>query len=131
VRFEGGIEHLGTRVDRREYRGGEPIRFNYEWRAVKPVRKEYEVFVHVEREGKTVFQQDHLFEAGARSVRSWSPGEVIKEEFLAAIPDGAPAGRYEVYVGLIDPNSRETVPASGEGATRDNRVRVAAFEVKG
>ncbi len=129
--FDGGIEHRETRLDKASYRRGEAVRFQYEWRAVKPVRKEYEVFVHVEREGRTVFQQDHLFEGGARSVRAWPVGQIVKEAFLAVIPEDAPAGRYEVHLGLIDPNSRETVPASGEGAVRGNRIRVAEFEVKG
>jgi hypothetical protein len=129
VRFEGGIEHLGTRVDRGDFRRGEPIRFQYAWRAVKPIRKEYEVFVHVEREGKTIFQQDHLFEGGARSVRSWSPGEVVTEEFIARIPEDALPGEYAVYVGLIDGNSREPVTLSGvTGGGR--RIAAAAFSIR-
>ncbi|HLG72674.1 MAG TPA: glycosyltransferase family 39 protein [Chloroflexota bacterium] len=91
-----GYQFFGTDV-----RVGQPILFALQWQASGPIAERYKVFAHlVDPQGRTVTQRDDEPVANTRPTTSWKPGETIADNYGLVVPRGAPAGAYQVYVGL-------------------------------
>ncbi len=99
--WEGGIELLDARINKKWFRRGDPIQLTLYWRTDRRVERSYTVFVHVERDGERT-QHDGWPANGARPTISWRPGEIIEDRHLIEIPYWLPAGVYPVSVGLYD-----------------------------
>jgi hypothetical protein len=71
------------------------------WRAEKDIPESYKVFVHLlDANGVPRAQADVIPVNGTRPTWSWSPGEVIADEYVLIIPSDLPAGTYRLTTGL-------------------------------
>jgi hypothetical protein len=100
------------------------------WQAVRPVNKDYKVFVHlIGEDGRMVAQKDQDPGGGGYPPRFWEVGETVTNsyEFSSA---NLPPGRYSIMVGMYDPASGErltAVDATGRELA-DRRVILRSFE---
>jgi hypothetical protein len=91
-----GYQFFGTDV-----RAGQPILFALQWQASGPIAERYKVFAHlVDPSGRTVTQRDDEPVANTRPTTSWKADETVTDNYGLVVPRGAPAGAYQVYVGL-------------------------------
>jgi hypothetical protein len=90
------------------------------------MRRDYSVFVHFD--GPSRFQADHAPAGGRLPTSRWIETEIVRDEFTATIPAGAPAGSYDVTVGLWDPAGRRHLRRGwfGPDQARVFSVRVAS-----
>lgn len=78
------------------------------WRAQQPMHKDYTVFSHLlgptnPRTNTPLWgQNDHLPCAGSYATTKWAPGEILAEDFLIVVDKSAPAGSYQIEVGLYE-----------------------------
>lgn len=88
------------------------------WRTDVPVEDSFHMFAHVVDEvGTLVAQGDAVPGDGLLPLTGWTPGEPVEDRFAIRLPDYLPAGSYEVWVGLYDPDSglRLTVTEGAQG----------------
>jgi hypothetical protein len=80
--FEAGIELLGWHAKTVD---GE-TRLQLRWRALRPLDKDYTVFVHLERDGTVVAQDDRTPGAGYYYTTWWRPGDEIVDAHVLQAP---------------------------------------------
>jgi hypothetical protein len=89
------------------------------WQATEDLRADYTVFVHLAGEdGRLVGQHDGMPEDGFFPTSAWDPGEVVVDEHQFDIDLGAPAGDYQLRVGLYRLETGERLPVRGSDGQR-------------
>lgn len=102
---------LGYRVDPSEVRAGEPFTVTLIWRAGPTDDIPRSVFVHIappDAPSPLVAQHDGWPALSARPTHTWVWGEIITDPH--PLP-GLPAGKYQIRVGLYDPQG-ERMPVT-------------------
>jgi hypothetical protein len=81
---------------------GKALRMNLEWQALKPMAKDYTVFVHaIGPDGVLWGQHDSMPRDGAAPTSGWQPGAVISDTMRLELKADAPSGPgYSYPVGL-------------------------------
>ena len=75
----------------------------------------YTVFVHLlDAQSHTWGQRDNLPVEGTYPTTGWLPGEVVVDEYEIVVDEAAPAGEYEIEVGMYDLATMLRLPASDE-----------------
>ncbi|MDP2937569.1 MAG: glycosyltransferase family 39 protein [Dehalococcoidia bacterium] len=81
------------------------------WEALSSTPQPYKVFVHLLGPNATLWgQHDAEPAGGSRPTTGWHAGETIADKHGLLIPPGTPPGKYEVEVGLYDPNTGRRLP---------------------
>ncbi|HEX5415366.1 MAG TPA: hypothetical protein VFZ25_06855, partial [Chloroflexota bacterium] len=97
------------------------------WRAANNFGVSYKVFTHlVGPDGQIRGQKDSLPLDGAAPTTSWAPGEFLTDRYEIPIDTDAPAGMYQVIVGMYDGNTGARLPISGGKA---DQIVVTKVEV--
>ena len=97
------------------------------WRAAGPGRLSWTVFAHLlDAENRVWGQHDGLPGAGKAPSTGWAEGEVVEDGHEIVVKPDAPAGDYEIEVGLYDGASGERLPLA-EGGDRVilGKIRIA------
>lgn len=79
--------------------GGEAGRLHLAlyWQALAKMERDYTVSVRLKAEGQSIAQQDHSPVWGAYPTRRWTPGEVVRDDYLPDLPPGTkPDGLWVV-----------------------------------
>lgn len=80
--------------------------FAFNWQTSEPVQDSFIVFTHiVDEQGNLVAQRDSIPGNGLLPLNSWAVGEIITDQFAITPVDALVQGRYQVRVGLYEPNS--------------------------
>jgi tetratricopeptide (TPR) repeat protein/4-amino-4-deoxy-L-arabinose transferase-like glycosyltransferase len=129
-RFADGLTLLGYDLPKAQVKPGGKLAVNFYWRAWQKVPLDYTVFLHLRGPGRTL-NYDHHLDHGRMAMTALRPGQVVREDFTLEIPSDAPPGKYEVVLGLWDPNlAPEAVEVvQGEDAGRRD-VTLATVEVR-
>ncbi len=101
------------------------------WRADKPVREDYTVFVQLlDAEGRLVTQHDGQPLQGYLPTGDWSPGDVIPDWHRLPLPSDLPPGFYQLVAGmyLLETMDRLPVHAARLPST-DDSVALALLEI--
>lgn len=102
ARFEGGLELLEWRTSATE---DGSTQLDLRWRAVQPLSKDYTVFVHVERDGTTIAQDDRTPGAGYYPTGWWRPGDEITDTHVLNAPYDPT--EHRVWVGWYELGSMQ------------------------
>jgi hypothetical protein len=109
------LEHAALQV-------GDTLQLVLYWRAQSPVTARYTVFTQLfDPTGQLVAQQDNWPVMGLAPTDSWQPGIIVRDPYILALPDQAPAGDYQLWVGLYDSAGRQTLTLP-TGEQRDHLV---------
>jgi len=108
-----GYTMLADRVE-----SGQGVPLVLFWRAQQPMQKEYTVFTHLlggdnpRIHAPLWGQRDSPPCSGGYPTTRWSIGETMAEDFLIVVDKDAPAGVYQIEVGLyeLDGGTRLTLP---------------------
>ena len=96
---------MGHQIEPTTIPQGGRFRLTLIWQALRPPREEYAIFVHVTKDGRRVFGQDHLPLNGAAPTSQWEPGEMVRDGDQIRIPPDLAPGRYQINVGVWDPKT--------------------------
>jgi Dolichyl-phosphate-mannose-protein mannosyltransferase len=112
--------------------GTQPLRLTLWWRGLQPASVPWTEFFHLTPatdNTSLVGQLDHELTGGEYPPTIWDKDEVVEEQI--EIQSGPlDAGKYDVWMGLYNPNTQERAPVlSGPGPTQDNRTRLLEFKV--
>jgi hypothetical protein len=123
IDFGGDMRLIGYEVESAGLRPGESVRVRLEWEALRPMARDWSVFVHLNDPvlGRPIAQRDMFPGQGLLATRLLSPGERLVNEYVLSVPPTAVApAELELVVGLYDFASGERL------ATADSRPPTAA-----
>ncbi len=120
--FGGRISMLDHTPVPERTTAGEILPVTLFWQADTEITQEYKVFLHLVDEGHRVVAQRDSGPMGSwRPTTGWSVGVVIRDNHGLLIPQGVPAGEYELIGGLYDAEgARLPVVDEGGRATGDS-----------
>jgi hypothetical protein len=117
VQLDAGIRLLGYGIETAEVEPGGLVDLTLYWQADAPIQRRYKVFTHLlgdaynaETNGFVWGQQDNEPAGDTRPTSTWRAGEVIEDPYAIVVAAHAPAGAYEIELGMYDPASGERVP---------------------
>lgn len=137
VSFPRGIVLETLAIDDREPQPGATVRMMYEW--VCPTGTypgHYAVFVHVRKDGQTVFQDDHVWmsEIPSEALTHQPEGWAFQVTRELKIPDALAPGTYSISLGLYERNTGDRLrPRKSEHVHRravvlDDAIRIVGPE---
>ncbi|MEN6478008.1 MAG: glycosyltransferase family 39 protein [Anaerolineales bacterium] len=138
---ETGMHYrLGDQIDLLGYDGdvaavdaGDTLTLGLHWQAQTAIAADYKVFIHVVDEANQIVAQDDSMPQGnTRATTTWHVGEVVLDEHSIALPDGLPAGRYQVYLGMYELATMQRLPIVDKDGLRvaDDRLLIATIEIE-
>jgi hypothetical protein len=126
----GKIRLLGALVGDTTAHPGDVVALTLYWQALYPVEHDYTVFVHLLGQyDRVVAQRDAApgFAHAARPTSSWTPGQIVADPHLLAVPAAAYAPDQAVWeVGLYDAGTGQRLHTAAGG---DN-VRLGAISIR-
>lgn len=107
ARLGDSVRLLGYGLERE----GSTIKLTIYWQALARVERSYTVFTHlVDGNNRIWAQHDGLPQDGAAPTPGWLPGEVLADKHTLVLKPGAPAGEYQLVIGLYDAASGQRLP---------------------
>lgn len=137
-RLGEAIRLVGYDLERTVFDPGDRIELTLYWRAEGRIGQEYIVFTHVlgqalnPRRGNRLWGQvDSLPLGGKYPTSSWLPGDALADDYLIPIDGDAPAGEYELEIGLYSPDTGERLPVyDGHGQALGDHIILARIIVR-
>jgi hypothetical protein len=120
----------GYTLHDRSIAAGGTITLDLYWRAETAPGRDLAVFTHLLGEavnpatqGPVWGQTDGAPGAGAYATGAWRAGDVLIDRHVIAVDAAAPAGKYQIEVGLVDPGSGARLPvADADGSARGDSL---------
>ena len=99
------------------------------WRALRPMERDYTVFMHlVDRDGKLWAQADSQPLGGTRPTSRWQPGETVIDRVALPLAAEMPPGEYRLQAGWYELASMQRLPAAGARNLAD-KAQLGAVEI--
>jgi hypothetical protein len=131
VRLGGQAEFLGYGLKADYVTAGDTLHLTLYWRALAGMETSYKVFTHLlGGDGRIWGQRDDFPGQGTLPTTGWAEGEVIVDEYEIAIDPTAPAGDYQLEIGMYDPASGARLPILDEkGEIQGDRILLKKIRV--
>jgi mannosyltransferase len=107
ARFGKAIRLVGYDLPQRTVRPGESVALTLYWQTDDVLTERYKVFTHLvgtvwnADAGNFLWgQQDNEPQSDQLPTTRWTPGDVIVDQYRIKVPPNAPAGRYQLQVGM-------------------------------
>lgn len=131
----GLIELVEAELPQRTFRPGQTLQLTLRWRARRLIGQRYVVFVHVTPpDGPILTQRDAEPVDGGFPTTAWTPGQFVSDTYWLTIPGDAPAGTYEIRVGMYpfgQPALEQRLPVVDAGKAREvlNSLIITEVEI--
>jgi hypothetical protein len=100
------------------------------WTSDGEVARSYKVFCHLLSPAKELLaQRDDFPLGGSRPTSTWERGEVIEDRYRLDLDRSAEPGRYELSLGMYDPETMERLPAYTAAGERVPNDRIVIGEI--
>jgi 4-amino-4-deoxy-L-arabinose transferase-like glycosyltransferase len=111
---------------------GSEVHLTLFWQALKAMEEGYTVFIHLaDRPGQLWGQKDNPPVDGFYPTTAWEAGEIVRDQYDVGISPDAPAGPYQIEVGMYLAETGERLPILAEdGSVRGDRVLLSRVEVE-
>lgn len=119
------VRFLGFDLSTDSLRRGDHIELALYWQALGEMKESYTVFTHLlgpynEATGGPLWaQDDSLPLRGSYPTTRWEKGEIVVDFYHIPIPPEAPAGEYEIEVGIYLLSTLERLPVLSPGCEGD------------
>ncbi len=132
ARFGSFATLLGDGVVPTRARPGDSIQVTLVWEARGTADRSYSAFVHLlDPNGKIRGQVDQVPMDGSRPTDGWVAGEYLTDDYRPRLDADAPAGEYQIEVGLYDARTGARVPVALADGGRSDHVTIGTFWVGG
>lgn len=124
----GAVRYLGFVAEPEPAFLGERVTLRHFWQVLRPLDKDYHVFVHLLVEGARGWLRngDHVPQTPCSQ---WLPGTVVASEHSLQLPAHLPTDQLELRVGLYWDDER--LPVSASHNDGENRIRAGFLSVNG
>ena len=97
-----------------------PCHITLYWQSLAPIEPDYTVFTQLlDASGQVIAQQDAQPMQGGAPTSTWTPGEIIRDEYTLQLPAKLPPGPYRLIAGMYLLETGERLPVTQNGARRD------------
>jgi mannosyltransferase len=127
--FEDQVELTGYEIDEVRPVPGEEVHLALRWRALASLREDYHSFVHLLGDGNLVAGHDKVPLNQYFRPTAWPVDELLRDEYVLALPDGLAPGAYQVEVGLYSYPAMERLHVVGGDFSGDDRVLLTSIIV--
>ncbi|TKJ30716.1 MAG: hypothetical protein CEE40_04280 [Chloroflexi bacterium B3_Chlor] len=129
-RLGEGVVLLGYDVDE-TVRAGDAIELILYWQCVGKMDQSYTVFTHLPDEANVIRgQKDSVPADGEAPTSTWVEGEVISDGYEILLDAQAPAGEYEIEIGMYDADTMQRLPVyDAQGVPQGDRILLATVQV--
>ncbi len=111
-------------------RAGETVTLTLAWQTLTTPPTDYTAFVHlVGEDGTLLTQQDQQPTAGFLPTTLWRSGQSVTDRYRLTLPATAPAGTYQLYVGLYELATLTRLPVRQANVVVGDRVPLLALEI--
>jgi len=132
------VRFKGFDLERTTYAPGEAMRLILYWEAASEMETSYVVFTHLlgrsynpERGNFIWGQVDSIPLGGTYPTTGWSVGERVRDEYRIKVEADAPAGEYELEIGMYEPVTGERLLVySQEGRLIGDRILLGQIRVR-
>jgi hypothetical protein len=115
VNLADKVAFLGYDLDKVTVKPGGTLHLTLYWQALAEMETSYTVFVHLlDAQNRTWGQTDNLPVGGTHPTTSWLSGEVVIDKYELVVDATAPAGEYQIEVGMYDLETMLRLPANDE-----------------
>jgi hypothetical protein len=123
TRLGDSVMLRGYNLSSANLRPGEPVTVSLVWQAEAEMPVSYHVFLHLldAATGAIVAQSDGVPAGWTRPTTGWVAGEVVIDDRVLSLEAALPPGDYELWAGLVNPETGERLPVPG---LPDGRVRL-------
>jgi len=122
---------VGYDLDRTAAAPGETFEVTLYWKALSKMDLNYSVFTQVLGEGDSIWaQKDNWPRGGDAPTSIWEVGQVIEDTYVLVVKDDAPAGVYDLQVGVYLGETGDRLSLLGEGGhVQDNRILLGKVRI--
>lgn len=116
ITFGDRMRLVGYEVEYDNLRPGDPVRILLEWDVLRPMERDWSVFIHLNDPvlGRPIAQRDMYPGAGLRPTTLLRPGDRLVDEYVLTVPPTAVApAELELAVGLYDFTTGERLTVTG------------------
>jgi hypothetical protein len=129
-----GLHFLNSKSEIEALKAGDTLNINLYWQAKAEFDRNYTAFIHlIGPDGLLYGQVDQTPGAGAFPTTGWLPGEYISDAYILSIAPNAPAGDYQIEIGLYNPDTGQRLPVTTSAcasAPCDDEVLLPGLVVK-
>ncbi len=132
VDFAAPIRLEGLELVNAQVKQGQPILLLLYWQALKPIAKDYTVFVHlIDQRGVEVAGYEKEPRRSTAPTSTWVPGARIVDAIVLPLPNDLPAAdSYRLEVGMFDAATQQRVPILGaDGKAPEDRIVIAPVSI--
>ncbi len=126
VLFDDQIALEGWTLSPKEPRPGSTLTVTLYWRALKEIRANWKVFVHIDAAGQRI-HGDHDPVEGLFTTQNWSKGDLIRDEYQIKVPGNITPARFTFYAGLFKGGTRMKITRGEKDS--ENRARLGTLRV--
>ncbi len=129
--FGNRIALIGYDMDRRSASPGETIHLTLYWRTLTEMEEDYVVFAHLLRKEDQIWARaDGEPLDGAVPTSAWRLGQTFEDRYGLTIGPDAPAGAYEIEVGLYLPQAGKRLAIlSPDGRLLGDRILLSKVRI--
>jgi 4-amino-4-deoxy-L-arabinose transferase-like glycosyltransferase len=122
--FNNELLLTGYGLEMSAARPGDALILTLFWQAQGPIAHNYTIFTHlVDESGQVRAQMDSQPVGGVRPTSSWTPEEMIADNYALLLPDDLPPGRYQLQIGAYLWPEMSRLPLLDEdGRPIDNKL---------
>lgn len=138
IRYElkadfGGVARLLGYSMAGDLQPGGEIHLTLFWQALAPTDQDYTVFIHLVGKEEHVWGQGDSPPAdGFYLTTEWEEGEIVRDQHSIAISPEAPAGEYQLDIGMYLVSTGERLPVvDEEGQAQGDKVSVGGVKIDG
>jgi len=121
--LDNQVALIGYDLDRTSAAPGEAFELTLYWKALRDLDTNYSVFTHVLGAQQSIWaQMDSWPLGGDAPTATWKKGQVIRDPYELVVRPDAPAGVFELEVGMYGSDAKR-LPLLGEGGhVQDVRI---------
>ena len=122
---------VGYDLDRTAATPGEAFQVTLYWKALSKMDLNYSVFTQVLGEGDSIWAQKDSWPRGGDAPTSiWEVGQVIEDTYVLVVKEDAPAGAYDLQVGVYLGETGDRLSLLGGGGhVQDNRILLGKVRI--
>lgn len=115
VTLGDSVRLTGFSLESDQVQAGQPLLLTLFWEGMRPMDRDYTVFVHlVDENGQLVAQTDGQPGGGTRPTSGWQPGEGVQDSYAVPLATDIAPGDYTLQVGMyLWPELTRLISADG------------------
>lgn len=127
VVFDNQIELVGYDELPAKQKTGQDLHLTLYFKALKNISKDWQIFVHAERDKQFRLLGDHVPAEGQYPTSRWQEGQYIKDSYSLEVPEDTSEGRLDIMIGLFSRDQRAPINKGDHDA--EGRVHLATVEL--